>query len=91
MALGAVVGQLIRAKVDLRTVRVAAAAAQNVSDNALIDQLQEELHRYRDATDQRLTKLEGENRAYRSFIFIQRDFMRAGGLTPPAWPDNIPR
>ncbi|GLU88965.1 hypothetical protein [Agromyces sp. NBRC 114283] len=60
-------------------------------ENALIDQLQEELNRYRAATDKRLERLERENTAYRRFVFALIDHANAHGIQPLPWPDELPR
>lgn len=92
---GLVVGAVVSAKTTRTTATQQAAAsvavAAKTSEQIFIDNLQDELARYREATDQRLDKLEAENTAYRAFIFVQRDHMREHGLTPPAWPANLPR
>jgi len=61
------------------------------SENQLIDQLQEELTRFRVQTDARLLKLETENTAYRRYVFQLIDHSNAHGITPLPWPDDIPR
>lgn len=71
--------------------RTAARVHKTTSEHQLIDQLQEELKRYRDATDKRLDALESENRGYRTFIGVQRDHMAAHGIPLPPWPDGLPR
>jgi hypothetical protein len=69
------------------TVESAALTAQNL----LIDQLQEELKRFRERTDARLAKLEAENTAYRRALLEHRDYMLDHNLQPPTWPIDIPR
>ena len=64
---------------------------RNSSENQLIDQLQEELTRFRVQTDARLQKLESENTAYRRYVFQLVDHINAAGITPLPWPDDIPR
>ena len=83
-AIGGVVGAIIAA-------RSSAATAKETAEQLMIDQLQEELAGYRKATDERLDRLERENRAYRAFIFVQRDHMVDNGIKPPAWPEDLPR
>ena len=61
------------------------------AENQLIDQLQEELTRFRVKTDERLLKLETENTAYRRYVFQLIDHTNAHVLTPLPWPDDIPR
>ena len=61
------------------------------SENQLIDQLQEELTRFRVQTDARLEKLERENTAYRRYVFQLIDHANAHGISPLPWPDDIPR
>lgn len=67
-------------------------------NHMLIDQLQEELHRYRELNDARVANLEAqvqllerENRGYRAFIGVQRDHMAAHGIPLPPWPEGLPR
>lgn len=92
---GGLVGAAISARSQRRTAQLAATATLNASkataEQLMIDQLQEELAGYRSATDVRLDRLERENRAYRAFIFVQRDHMVDNGIKPPAWPEDLPR
>jgi hypothetical protein len=92
---GGVVGTVIASRAQRRggdiAAKAAAGAAKKSAEQQMIDQLQEELARFRAATDQRLEKLEVENRAYRQFLFVQRDHMLEHGVTPPPWPDTLPR
>lgn len=83
-AIGGVVGAIV-------TARSSTANAKETAEQLMIDQLQEELAGYRKATDERLDRLERENRAYRAFIFVQRDHMVDHGIKPPAWPEDLPR
>jgi pyruvate/2-oxoglutarate dehydrogenase complex dihydrolipoamide acyltransferase (E2) component len=76
----------------------AASTAETTAQDRLIDQLQEELGRYRDENDQRVNRLEAkvdvlteENRGYRAFIGVQRDHMAAHGIPLPDWPEGLPR
>lgn len=71
--------------------RTAARAHKTTAEHQMIDQLQEELTRYRDRTDKRLDALELENRGYRAFIGVQRDHMAAHGIPLPPWPEGLPR
>lgn len=71
--------------------RVAQHAGDSGAQDKLIDQLQEELTRYRERTDERLDNLEAENRGYRAFIGIQRDHMAAHNIPLPPWPEGLPR
>ena len=93
--IGGIVGAVINARSQRRVGDIAARAsadgAKASAEQNMIDQLQEELGRFRVATDLRLQALENENRAYRDFIFFQRDHMKTHGVTPPPWPDTIPR
>lgn len=109
LLLGAVGGHLVSDRKSKRDARVAAAAAEAAASAAaaetsataqdrFIDQLQEELKRYRDENDQRVDRLEDrvdklteENQAYRSFIGIQRDHMAAHNIPLPPWPEGLPR
>ncbi|WP_424937521.1 MULTISPECIES: hypothetical protein [Bacteria] len=71
--------------------RSAARAHKTTAEHQMIDQLQEELARYRERTDKRLDALETENRSYRAFIGVQRDHMAAHGIPLPPWPEGLPR
>lgn len=73
------------------TARTTAKASAKTAEHAMIDQLQEELKRYRERTDKRLDSLELENRGYRAFIGVQRDHMAEHGIPLPPWPDGLPR
>jgi hypothetical protein len=64
---------------------------RNTAENQLIDQLQEELGRYRVETDRRLDKLEQENTAYRRYVFALIDHANDNGITPLPWPNDLPR
>lgn len=73
-------------------------ATEDSAQDKLIDQLQEELTRYRDDNDKRVERLENEvrelhleNRGYRAFIGVQRDHMAEHGIPLPPWPDGLPR
>ena len=94
-ALGGIIGSIVTGRTQRRVGDIAAkaatSAAKQSAEESLIDQLQEELDRFRKATDRRLEALEKENRAYRDFIFIHRDLMKQGNMVPPAWPETIPR
>ena len=100
-ALGAVatliVGLLVY-RSRAKELKLGAAAATDTAQDKLIDQLQEELKRYRDDNDRRVEKLEDqvaalqhENRGYRAFIGIQRDHMAEHGVPLPPWPEGLPR
>ena len=93
--IGGIVGAVINARSQRQIGNIAAeaatGAAKQSAEQSLIDQLQEELKRFRTATDRRLEALEHENRAYRDFIFLQRDHMETRGVTPPPWPKGLPR
>lgn len=84
---GAVIGHRVADRKSRRDTEVAETSAQE----RLIDQLQEELKRYRERTDKRLDQLEADNRRYRAFIGIQRDHMAAHGIPLPEWPEGLPR
>lgn len=80
------------------TAAAAVKAHDDTAQDKLIDQLQEELVRYRDDSDKRLDRLElevrelrAENRGYRAFIGVQRDHMAEHGIPLPPWPDHLPR
>jgi len=101
-ALGIVLGSVITSRASRRSAEVTAAAAMETTtaqaSDRLVDQLQEELGRYRDDNDRRVEKLEGkvdqlteENRGYRAFIGVQRDHMAEHGIPLPPWPEHLPR
>lgn len=107
--LGTVFGHFMSSRAQKRAAKVQAEAVQaatvaQVDDtkmtgqDRLIDQLQQELERYRAANDERVGKLEDqvqeltdENRAYRAFIGVQRDHMAHHGIPLPPWPEGLPR
>lgn len=80
-----------RVEVAADEVQVSASAAALAAQNQLIDQLQAELERFREATDRRLERLERENMGYRAFIGVQRDHMAEHGIPLPPWPKDLPR
>lgn len=106
---GTVFGHVMSTRAQKRAARVQAEAQQAATaaqvdetkvtgQDRLIDQLQEELKRYRAANDDRVGKLEervqeltDENRAYRAFIGVQRDHMAHHGVPLPPWPEGLPR
>lgn len=97
-AIGAVVGAplgVLAAWLALRgklaETKVAATTQADSAQDRLIDQLQQELERYRERTDKRLDQLELENRGYRAFIGVQRDHMAEHGIPLPPWPADLPR
>ena len=61
------------------------------AENQMIDQLQEELKRYRDTTDDRLAKLELEYTSARRYVFVLIQQMTDHGITPEPWPNDLPR
>lgn len=95
---GSWIGHRVADRKSRRDAIAAAAATEATAADRLIDQLQEELSRYRDENDTRVLNLEGkvdslteENRGYRAFIGVQRDHMAEHGIPLPAWPDHLPR
>lgn len=88
---GIYVGHVLAARASAREAAVKAKASESTAEHKLIDQLQEELARYRTRTDARLDHLEAENRGYRAFIGIQRDHMAEHGIPLPPWPEGLPR
>lgn len=89
--IGGVIGHAVADRRSKREAKVDAVVADTNAQDRLIDQLQEELGRYRERTDARLDHLEAENRGYRAFIGIQRDHMAAHGIPLPDWPEGLPR
>ena len=87
IAVGAL-GQFVTAMLSARTAR---KAGDDTAQDRLIDQLQQELERYRERTDKRLDELEVQVRGYRAFIGVQRDHMAEHGVPLPPWPDHLPR
>lgn len=73
------------------TLLVTGRRDRKTAENQLIDQLQEELTRFRTQTDNRLKRLESENTAYRRYVFQLIDHINVSGVTPLPWPDDIPR
>lgn len=71
--------------------RLTSRRDKTTAEQSLIDQLQEELARYRKATDARLDKLERENQQYRRYVFELIDHGRAHGVEPLPWPADLPR
>lgn len=90
-AIGVFVGHAVADRRSKREAKVDAVVAETSAQDKLIDQLQEELGRYRERTDKRLDSLEADNRGYRAFIGVQRDHMAAHGIPLPDWPDGLPR
>lgn len=88
---GAWLGHILASREQKRAALITAEANESKAEHMMIDQLQEELTRYRERTDQRLDHLEAENRGYRSFIGVQRDYMAKHGVPLPDWPDGLPR
>lgn len=78
-------------QVKAAEVKTSATGAALEAQNLFIDQLQDELDRFRTATDRRLERLERENMGYRAFIGVQRDWMAEHGIPLPPWPDGLPR
>ncbi len=78
--IGTIVGAKLKRKTDIDT-----------AQDRLVDQLQEELTRYRERTDKRLDELEHLVRGYRGFIGVQRDHMAEHGIPLPPWPSDLPR
>lgn len=74
-------------------------AAKKSGENALIDQLQEELNRYRTAADarataqdQRMTRLDGLVDGYRQHAHrLHTHILEDKGPPPPPWPTNLPQ
>lgn len=103
---GAIVGHLLSARAQKRAAQVQAEANQASRENALIDQLQEELAGHREATNTRLVQQEQrmnalddrnhelmrERDAYRDHAHELRSHIWDGKPPPPpAWPAGYPR
>lgn len=97
-ALGAWLAGRATRKAAEATAGATVKASEDSAQDKLIDQLQEELVRYRSENDKRVERLEREvrvlhqeNRDYRSFIGVQRDWMAEHGTPLPPWPEGLPR
>lgn len=99
---GTALGAWLAGRATRKAAEVTAGATVKASEDSaqdkLIDQLQEELVRYRSENDKRVERLEREvrvlheeNRGYRAFIGIQRDHMAEHGVPLPPWPEGLPR
>lgn len=106
LAAAAIVGHLLSARAQKRAVAVQVEATQATRENALIDQLQEELSVHRAATNERLVQqetrmnsLESRNHelmrerdAYRDHAHELRSHIWDGKPPPPPdWPVGYPR
>lgn len=65
--------------------------AESAAQDRLIDQLQQELERYRERTDRRVDELEVQVREHRAYIGLQRDHIAEHGISLPPWLDSLPR
>lgn len=97
-AIGAFGGAWLTRRSSKEATQAQSKAAEDSAQDKLIDQLQEELVRYREANDKRVEHLEAEvqklreeNHGYRAFIGVQRDHMAEHGTPLPPWPDHLPR
>lgn len=106
LAGSAVFGALLSARAQKRAAKVQAEAAQSTRENALIDQLQEELAGHRQATNERLVEQERrmnaveernhelmrERDAYRDHAHELRSHIWDGKPPPPPdWPPGLVR
>jgi Flp pilus assembly protein TadB len=106
LAGAAILGSLMTAKANKRATAVQVEAAQASRENALIDQLQEELAGHREATNTRLVAQEKrmnaqeerthevtrERDAYRDHAHELRSHIWDGKPPPPPdWPTGLPR
>lgn len=99
VVVGGVVGSILTNRVGKRAAANAAIAAQKTGENALIDQLQEELGRYRSSNDARtteqdarMTRLDGLVDGYRAYIHeLRAHIYDRKDPPPPAWPAHLPR
>jgi Zn-dependent alcohol dehydrogenase len=97
-ALGAWLAGRATRKAAEATAGATVKASEDSAQDKLIDQLQEELVRYRSENDKRVERLEREvrvlheeNRGYRAFIGVQRDHMALHNVPLPEWPEGLPR
>jgi Zn-dependent alcohol dehydrogenase len=97
-ALGAWLAGRATRKAAEATAGATVKASEDSAQDKLIDQLQEELVRYRSENDKRVERLEREvrvlheeNRGYRAFIGVQRDHMALRNVPLPEWPEGLPR
>lgn len=103
---GVLIGVLVSARAQKRAATVQAEATQATRENALIDQLQEELAGHRAATNERLVEQERrmnaledrnhelmrERDAYRDHAHELRSHIWDGKPPPPPdWPAGYPR
>jgi uncharacterized membrane protein YhiD involved in acid resistance len=106
VATGAIVGHLLSARAQKRAAETQAVATQTTRENALIDQLQEELSGHREATNTRLVEQERrmnaveernhelmrERDAYRDHAHELRSHIWDGNPPPPPpGPEGDPR
>lgn len=103
---GAIVGHLLSARAQKRSARIQSEATQATRENQLIDQLQEELGRYRESTDARAIEQDRRMNALedRNGILVERNDRYRDLLhkhrahiwdqlppPPPEWPADLPR
>lgn len=106
LAGAAVVGHLLSARAQNRAATTQQQATQSTRENALIDQLQEELAGHREATNTRLVEQERrmnaveernhelmrERDGYRDHAHELRSHIWDGNPPPPpSWPEGLPR
>lgn len=96
--IGALIGYRVADRKSHRDAQVAVTTVEVGAQDRLIDQLQEELGRYRDDNDARVRRLEQkvdqlteENRGYRALVGVQRDLMAQHSIPLPPWPEGLPR
>lgn len=97
-AMGGLAGAWLSRRSSMEATQATVKAQEDSAQDRLIDQLQEELSRYRSDNDRRVERLEAqlerlrvENRGYREFIGVQRDHMAAHKIPLPPWPEDLPR
>ncbi|MCS4277708.1 hypothetical protein M2390_002917 [Mycetocola sp. BIGb0189] len=96
---GAVVAAVFNYRAASETARAEAQQASMSASDTLINQLQEELTRYREdadrratAQDERMNRLESNSDGYRTYAHELRAHIFDGlGPPAPAWPDGLPR
>lgn len=105
-AAGTIVGAILMYRVNVRANAIAAATARATRENALIDQLQEELSGYRKTADERAAEMDRrmnalearnveitqERDGYRDYAHeLRAHIYDQNPPPPPEWPAHLPR